>query len=98
MLQDKSLLREFLFRDHKAHTMDYNTKLLLFLSLFLFIFASVGRDSSSLTTIPVIPILCHFTILSDYQENLQILYCNVQSQFEMDYCIIDISTPPWLRK
>ncbi|CAH3140166.1 unnamed protein product [Porites evermanni] len=37
---------------------------------------SVGRDSSSLTTLPVISILCHFTILSDYQENVQILYCN----------------------
>ncbi|CAH3190660.1 unnamed protein product, partial [Porites evermanni] len=48
----------------------------------LFIFASVGRDPSSLTTLSVIPILCHFTILSDYQENVQILYCNVQSQFE----------------
>ncbi|CAH3168788.1 unnamed protein product [Porites evermanni] len=44
------------------------------LSLFLFIFAGVGRDSSSLTTLPVIPILCHFTILSDYQENVQILH------------------------
>ncbi|CAH3151689.1 unnamed protein product, partial [Porites evermanni] len=43
---------------------------------------SVRRDPSSLTTLPVIPILCHFTILSDYQENVQILYCNVQSQFE----------------
>ncbi|CAH3193484.1 unnamed protein product [Porites evermanni] len=29
----------------------------------------VGRVSASLTTLPVIPILCHFTILSDYQEN-----------------------------
>ncbi|CAH3178106.1 unnamed protein product [Porites lobata] len=37
---------------------------------------SVGRNSSSLTTLPVIPVLCHFTILSDYQENGQILYCN----------------------
>ena len=25
LLKDKRLLREFLFRGHKAHTMDYNT-------------------------------------------------------------------------
>ena len=76
LLQDKRLLREFLFRGHKAHTMDYYLIIIIFKLYILIYFCQCWP--SSLTTLPVIPILCHFTILSDYQENVQILYCNVQ--------------------